>query len=72
MGSQHVASYNIRDVELRLGRIIISVPWHLTPASSEWPLVQVTVELRGQSVSLPSLPLQATLSKWIGPVPAPK
>ena len=47
-------------------------PWHLTPASSEWSLLQLTEGLREQSMSLLSLPLQSTPSRWIGPVPAPK
>ena len=47
-------------------------PWHLTPASSEWPLEQLTKELCGQSVRLLSLPVQSTLSRWIGPAPEPK
>ena len=47
-------------------------PWHLTPASSEWLLVQLTMGLREQSMSLVSLPLQSTPSRWIGPVPVPK
>ena len=55
-----------------LYHLVLFVPWHLTPASSEWPFVQLTVELCEQSVRLLSLPLQATLSRWIGPAPAPK
>ena len=47
-------------------------PWHLTPASSEWPIEQLTKELCGQSVRLLSLPVQSTLSRWIGPAPKPK
>ena len=47
-------------------------PWHLTPASSEWLLVQLTMGLWGHSVSLLSLPPQSTSSRWMGPVPAPK
>ena len=49
----------------------VNLPWHLTPASSEWPL-QVRVEFLGQSMSLLSLPVQSTLSRYIGPTPAPK
>ena len=47
-------------------------PRHLTPASSEWLLVQLTEGLWEQSMSLLSLPLQSTPSRWIAPVPAPK
>ena len=49
-----------------------SKPWHRTPASSAWPLEQLTVELREQSIRLVSLPVQPTLSRYISPVPAPK
>ena len=41
--------------------IYVYIPWHLTPPSSLWPLEQLTNELREHSVSLSSLPLQATL-----------
>ena len=48
------------------------IPWHLTPASSEWPLKQLTIELCEQSVRLASLPVQPTPPRYIGPAPAPK
>ena len=41
----------------------IYIPWHLTPASSEWPLKQLTIELCEQSVRLASLPVQPTPPK---------
>lgn len=44
----------------------------VTPASSKWLQLCVPMGLARQSISLVSVPEQATLSSWIGPLPWPK
>ena len=48
------------------------LPWHLTPASSKWPVLQRTKGLYEQLKILFSMPLQSTLFMWIWPWPEPK
>ena len=45
-------------------------PWQRIPASSEW--TQLSMRVYRQSISRLSDPLQATSSRWIGPLPCPK
>ena len=48
------------------------LPMHLTPASSLWLQLWRPIPLLGQESSVVSAPLHCTLSKRMGPVPAPK
>ena len=45
---------------------------HLTEASSEWTQLWTPRPLLVQSMRRDSVPVQATLSRTIGPVPGPK
>lgn len=48
------------------------IGWQTTPASSPCTQLWVPIGLAGQSMSLVSVPEQATLSRRIGPLPCPK
>ena len=48
------------------------IPWQVTPASSEWIQLWTPSGFLGQSMSLVSFPVQATLSRRMAPVPWPK
>ena len=51
--------------------IVLDLRWQRTPASLEW-LQSEVCESYTQSISLASLPLHCTSSKYILPVPEPK